>query len=115
VFPNQLYLTKKKTCGRCDRILWRGEGVEQVWYTRGESRFSDHRPVASLFTARIDVVNKHHPRPAGAGGDDVDSAGKSRGLSSFRRPPTRAVGAQEMLLLVLRRSTTTTLPRSSGF
>ncbi|KAE8661076.1 putative C2H2 and C2HC zinc fingers superfamily protein [Hibiscus syriacus] len=33
----------------CDRILWKGEGLKQIWYSRGESRFSDHRPVYSLF------------------------------------------------------------------
>jgi hypothetical protein len=49
-------------------------------HTRGESRFSDARPVASPFTARLGIVNKHHQRPAGAGGDGMDSAG-SRGLS----------------------------------
>lgn len=39
---------------RCDRILWRGEGMEQLWYVRGESRFSDHRPVNSLFSVQLD-------------------------------------------------------------
>ncbi|PWZ17438.1 Type I inositol polyphosphate 5-phosphatase 8 [Zea mays] len=38
---------KKRTPAWCDRILWRGEGVEQRWYARGESCFSDHRPVAA--------------------------------------------------------------------
>uniref|UniRef100_A0ACD5TYJ9 Uncharacterized protein n=1 Tax=Avena sativa TaxID=4498 RepID=A0ACD5TYJ9_AVESA len=44
---------KKRTPAWCDRILWRGEGMEQVWYDRGESRFSDHRPVNSLFSVRL--------------------------------------------------------------
>ncbi|KAM3399871.1 hypothetical protein ACQJBY_004999 [Aegilops geniculata] len=44
---------KKRTPAWCDRILWRGEGVEQAWYERGESRFSDHRPVNSLFSIRL--------------------------------------------------------------
>ncbi|CAM0957857.1 unnamed protein product [Alopecurus aequalis] len=48
---------KKRTPAWCDRILWRGEGMEQVWYERGESRFSDHRPVNSLFSIRLHV---HH-------------------------------------------------------
>ena len=39
---------------RCDRVLWRGNGLKQMWYVRGESRFSDHRPVSSLFTAQLD-------------------------------------------------------------
>jgi hypothetical protein len=46
---------------RCDRILWRGEGIEQQWYARGESRFSDHRPVAALFSTR---VGSDKPAPA---------------------------------------------------
>jgi phosphatidylinositol-bisphosphatase len=28
--------------------------MEQVWYERGESRFSDHRPVNSLFSISLD-------------------------------------------------------------
>ncbi|XLR16013.1 hypothetical protein S83_043951 [Arachis hypogaea] len=31
--------------GRCDRILGHGRGLHQLSYVRGESRFSDHRPV----------------------------------------------------------------------
>lgn len=40
---------------RCDRILWRGEGIEQLSYIRGESRFSDHRPVCSVFAVDVEV------------------------------------------------------------
>lgn len=29
-----------------------------MWYLRGESKFSDHRPVHSLFSAQIDVGRK---------------------------------------------------------
>lgn len=43
---------------RCDRILWYGEGIEQVQYIRGESWFSDHRPVCAVFVARADVSRK---------------------------------------------------------
>lgn len=42
---------------RCDRILWRGNGIEQLSYIRGESRFSDHRPVCSVFTVEVEVRN----------------------------------------------------------
>ncbi|KAG0516591.1 hypothetical protein BDA96_09G016400 [Sorghum bicolor] len=52
---------KKRTPAWCDRILWRGEGIEQQWYARGESRFSDHRPVAALFSTR---VGSDKPAPA---------------------------------------------------
>ena len=49
---------------RCDRILWRGEGMEQRWYARSESRFSDHRPVAALFSARLGGDGGDKPAPA---------------------------------------------------
>jgi len=39
---------------RCDRILWKGERLKQLWYVRGESKFSDHRPVYSLFSVEVD-------------------------------------------------------------
>lgn len=45
--------SKKRTPAWCDRILWRGSGMEQVRYARGESRFSDHRPVNSLFSVQL--------------------------------------------------------------
>ncbi|RZC55930.1 hypothetical protein C5167_014774 [Papaver somniferum] len=45
---------KRRTPAWCDRILWKGEGVEQMFYMRGESRFSDHRPVSSLFCVQFD-------------------------------------------------------------
>ncbi|XP_062180848.1 type I inositol polyphosphate 5-phosphatase 8-like [Phragmites australis] len=93
---------KKRTPAWCDRILWRGEGMEQRWYVRGESRFSDHRPVSSLFSVRLgdgDVKPAATVRANGGG---------CRDRGSFRRgvPPrgahdtTRcAVEAEEMLLV----------------
>uniref|UniRef100_A0A0E0KXQ6 Inositol polyphosphate-related phosphatase domain-containing protein n=1 Tax=Oryza punctata TaxID=4537 RepID=A0A0E0KXQ6_ORYPU len=44
---------KKRTPAWCDRILWRGSGMEQLRYARGESRFSDHRPVNSVFSVQL--------------------------------------------------------------
>lgn len=32
-----------------------------MWYLRGESRFSDHRPVYAMFSVQVDVVNKSKP------------------------------------------------------
>jgi hypothetical protein len=43
---------------RCDRILWRGDGIVQLSYYRGESRFSDHRPVCGTFAVEVEVLNK---------------------------------------------------------
>ncbi|KAI6677227.1 hypothetical protein NL676_038023 [Syzygium grande] len=42
----------------CDRIIWRGEGLKQHLYTRGESKLSDHRPVKAIFTAQVGVLPK---------------------------------------------------------
>lgn len=43
---------------RCDRILWYGRGLNQLSYVRGESRFSDHRPVYSIFLAEVESINR---------------------------------------------------------
>ncbi|RWW00041.1 hypothetical protein BHE74_00015911 [Ensete ventricosum] len=48
---------KRRTPAWCDRILWYGRGLNQLSYVRGESRFSDHRPVSSIFTAEIESIN----------------------------------------------------------
>ncbi|EPS66339.1 inositol-1,4,5-triphosphate-5-phosphatase, partial [Genlisea aurea] len=47
---------KIRTPAWCDRILWYGNGIQQSSYTRGESRFSDHRPVSSTFWIEIESV-----------------------------------------------------------
>ncbi|XP_026665499.2 type I inositol polyphosphate 5-phosphatase 5-like [Phoenix dactylifera] len=48
---------KRRTPAWCDRILWHGNGIEQLQYIRGESRFSDHRPVCAVFVAQVDMSN----------------------------------------------------------
>ncbi|CAA0838133.1 DNAse I-like superfamily protein [Striga hermonthica] len=48
---------KRRTPAWCDRILWRGGGIEQLSYIRGESRFSDHRPVCAVFAVKVEVAN----------------------------------------------------------
>ncbi|XP_011090513.1 type I inositol polyphosphate 5-phosphatase 5 [Sesamum indicum] len=50
---------KRRTPAWCDRILWRGNGIEQLSYVRGESRFSDHRPVSAVFAVEVEVRNKN--------------------------------------------------------
>ncbi|TQD68953.1 hypothetical protein C1H46_045514 [Malus baccata] len=45
---------KRRTPAWCDRILWYGEGLQQLSYVRGESRFSDHRPVYGVFWAEVE-------------------------------------------------------------
>ncbi|CAM8988367.1 hypothetical protein QQ045_006024 [Rhodiola kirilowii] len=48
---------KRRTPAWCDRILWYGNGLHQLSYVRGESRFSDHRPVYGLFWAEVELIN----------------------------------------------------------
>ncbi|KZV25456.1 hypothetical protein F511_17234 [Dorcoceras hygrometricum] len=48
---------KRRTPAWCDRILWHGRGLQQLSYIRGESRFSDHRPVYSMFLAEVESID----------------------------------------------------------
>jgi hypothetical protein len=43
---------------RCDRILWRGDGTSQLSYYRGESKFSDHRPVCGTFIVEVEALDR---------------------------------------------------------
>ncbi|XP_065861103.1 type I inositol polyphosphate 5-phosphatase 4-like [Euphorbia lathyris] len=53
---------KRRTPAWCDRILWYGRGLNQLSYVRGESRFSDHRPVYSIFMAEVESINRNRIR-----------------------------------------------------
>ncbi|KAK9741977.1 hypothetical protein RND81_03G140800 [Saponaria officinalis] len=53
IVPNSA--EKRRTPAWCDRIMWFGKGIEQLSYFRGESKFSDHRPVSALFITEIDI------------------------------------------------------------
>ncbi|CAM8888524.1 hypothetical protein QQ045_028144 [Rhodiola kirilowii] len=48
---------KRRTPAWCDRILWYGQGLRQLSYVRGESKFSDHRPVYSLFLGEVECID----------------------------------------------------------
>ncbi|WVY99102.1 hypothetical protein V8G54_031253 [Vigna mungo] len=48
---------KRRTPAWCDRILWYGEGLHQLSYVRGESKFSDHRPVYGIFWAEVESAH----------------------------------------------------------
>ncbi|CAN0898157.1 Type I inositol polyphosphate 5-phosphatase 4 [Linum grandiflorum] len=49
---------KRRTPAWCDRILWYGRGLRQLSYVRGESKFSDHRPVYCIFLAEVESINR---------------------------------------------------------
>ncbi|CAK7346548.1 unnamed protein product [Dovyalis caffra] len=49
---------KRRTPAWCDRILWYGRGLNQLSYVRGESRFSDHRPVYGVFLVEVESINR---------------------------------------------------------
>ncbi|XP_060201791.1 type I inositol polyphosphate 5-phosphatase 8-like isoform X2 [Lycium barbarum] len=53
---------KRRTPAWCDRILWKGEGLKQLCYVRGESKFSDHRPVYALFSVNNNITEKYHSK-----------------------------------------------------
>ncbi|CAN8316838.1 unnamed protein product [Cochlearia groenlandica] len=96
---------KRRTPAWCDRILWKGEGLKQIWYTRGESRFSDHRPVQSLFLVHIDLYESQSNR-------------KTKPVNQTHRPnpvlPYTCHGkvqAEEFLLLTRAQSCIDTHPR----
>ncbi|XP_042460841.1 type IV inositol polyphosphate 5-phosphatase 6-like isoform X1 [Zingiber officinale] len=109
---------KRRTPAWCDRILWRGKGMKQVLYGRGESQFSDHRPVYSFFSLQM---NYEQPEVAAAGecrgskvgvgktaaamGDGGDRNSKSRSSSSSSSSSSwTRVQAEELLLCSRTRS-----------
>ncbi|KAI3818363.1 hypothetical protein L1987_12168 [Smallanthus sonchifolius] len=46
---------KKRAPAWCDRIIWTGEGLKQLLYTRSETKLSDHRPVKAMFSVEVKV------------------------------------------------------------
>ncbi|KAL3827981.1 hypothetical protein ACJIZ3_016783 [Penstemon smallii] len=50
---------KRRTPAWCDRILWHGRGIKQLSYVRGESRFSDHRPVYGIFLVEVESIDRN--------------------------------------------------------
>ncbi|XP_009592677.1 type I inositol polyphosphate 5-phosphatase 2-like isoform X2 [Nicotiana tabacum] len=48
---------KKRSPAWCDRILWLGKGIKQLFYKRAEIRLSDHRPVSSMFSVEVEIFD----------------------------------------------------------
>ncbi|KAL4556441.1 hypothetical protein LXL04_039093 [Taraxacum kok-saghyz] len=63
---------KRRTPAWCDRILWYGGGLHQLSYVRGESRFSDHRPVYSVFWAEVESVQSRFRRSMSYSSSRID-------------------------------------------
>ncbi|KAM7463369.1 hypothetical protein LguiA_031490 [Lonicera macranthoides] len=47
---------KRRAPAWCDRIIWLGEGLKQLLYTREELNLSDHRPVKAVFSTEVMVL-----------------------------------------------------------
>ncbi|KAG0016609.1 hypothetical protein BGZ80_009085 [Entomortierella chlamydospora] len=50
--------SKHRTPAWCDRILWRGINVRQLFYKRSECRVSDHRPISGGFVVGVKRINE---------------------------------------------------------
>ncbi|XAR68982.1 hypothetical protein NMG60_11000412 [Bertholletia excelsa] len=103
---------KKRTPAWCDRILWKGEGLKQMWYLRGESKFSDHRPVFSLFSVQVSSAGKYRfpAKPAPPRSPQLPAAAATTGLPSAC---VAKVQAEELLLLARAQSCIQSTPRFS--
>ncbi|XP_027362990.1 type I inositol polyphosphate 5-phosphatase 8 [Abrus precatorius] len=93
---------KRRTPAWCDRILWKGEGLEQLWYVRGESKFSDHRPVYSLFSVHVDLTRKKLTPSIAAPDLSITRSCPSRPLTNTAMSSScfAKVQAEEQLLLL---------------
>ncbi|XP_027070103.1 type I inositol polyphosphate 5-phosphatase 8 [Coffea arabica] len=93
---------KRRTPAWCDRILWKGEGLKQLWYARGESKFSDHRPVNSLFSVQVNVSQTDKAAPpvsSNATVPQAEAAAQPTVLSSSTCAAVAKVQAEELLFL----------------
>ncbi|KAK4793341.1 hypothetical protein SAY86_023776 [Trapa natans] len=62
--PGEGEREKRRSPAWCDRILWIGRGIKQHSYRRSEIRLSDHRPVSSMFSVEVEVLDHRKLRRA---------------------------------------------------
>ncbi|XP_030492505.2 type I inositol polyphosphate 5-phosphatase 8 [Cannabis sativa] len=106
---------KQRTPAWCDRILWKGEGMKEIWYGREESRFSDHRPVYAIFIVQIDSkrhnnnnnINNNNNNNINNNNNNINNNNNNINNNNRLRPrPVLAkVQAEELLLPTLNNST----------
>ncbi|KAF9970324.1 hypothetical protein BGZ73_006993 [Actinomortierella ambigua] len=53
---------KHRTPAWCDRILWRGRHIRQLFYRRCEVRVSDHRPISGGFIVSVKRIDEAQRR-----------------------------------------------------
>ncbi|KAG0266934.1 hypothetical protein DFQ27_009292 [Actinomortierella ambigua] len=53
---------KHRTPAWCDRILWRGRHIRQLFYRRCEVRVSDHRPISGGFIVSVKRIDESQRR-----------------------------------------------------
>ncbi|KAJ9540815.1 hypothetical protein OSB04_027321 [Centaurea solstitialis] len=95
----------RRTPAWCDRILWKGEGLKQISYIRGESKFSDHRPVSSMFSVQVSLPHNENK---------ITKILDSKILKSSLLPVCAAKVQAEELLLSKTKSCIETAPRFLG-
>ncbi|KAF9353260.1 hypothetical protein BGX34_011707 [Mortierella sp. NVP85] len=54
--------SKHRTPAWCDRILWRGRHIRQLFYKRNECRVSDHRPISGGFIIKVKRIDEAQRR-----------------------------------------------------
>ncbi|KAG0569588.1 hypothetical protein KC19_6G101000 [Ceratodon purpureus] len=69
--------SKRRSPAWCDRVLWYGQGLQQLDYSRNDSKLSDHRAVTAMFTAEVEVVSRKKLKKACVHfvNDDFDVSG----------------------------------------
>ncbi|XP_004493900.1 type I inositol polyphosphate 5-phosphatase 8 [Cicer arietinum] len=102
---------KRRTPAWCDRILWKGEGLNQMLYVRGESKFSDHRPVYSLFSAQVDMNTSNNLTRSSSTTVPISCSLKPFTNSSASCCPARVQAEEQLMLLARTQSCIHTISR----